>query len=115
MLEPPGARPVIVEDGAFIGSRCIVVEGMHVGERAVLGANVVLTASTPIVDVRGEEPIVTKGQVPPRAVVIPGSMPKRFSAGEFGVPCALIIGERKASTDLKTSLNETLREFAVSV
>lgn len=115
VLEPPGARPVIVEDGAFIGSRCIVVEGMHVGEGAVLGANVVLTASTPIVDVRGEEPVVTKGSVPKRSVVIPGSLPKRFPAGEFGVPCALIIGERKASTDLKTSLNETLREFALSV
>jgi 2,3,4,5-tetrahydropyridine-2-carboxylate N-succinyltransferase len=115
VLEPPGARPVIVEDGAFIGSRCIVVEGMHVGAGAVLGANVVLTASTPIVDVRGDQPVVAKGAVPPRAVVIPGSLPKRFPAGEFGVPCALIIGERKPSTDLKTSLNETLREFAVSV
>ena len=115
VLEPPGARPVIVEDGAFIGSRCIVVEGMHVGEGAVLGANVVLTASTPIVDVRGDEPVIQKGAVPPRAVVIPGTMPKKFPAGEFGVPCALIIGERKASTDLKTSLNDTLREFAVSV
>jgi len=115
VLEPPGARPVIIEDGAFIGSRCIVVEGLHVGQGAVLGANVVLTSSTPIVDVRGAEPVVTKGRVPPRAVVIPGSMPKQFPAGEFGVPCALIIGERKASTDLKTSLNETLREFAVSV
>lgn len=115
VLEPPGARPVIVEDGAFIGSRSIVVEGMHIGERAVLGANVVLTASTPIVDVRGDEPAVTKGRVPPRAVVIPGSMPKQFAAGEFGVPCALIIGERTASTDLKTSLNETLREFSLSV
>ena len=115
VLEPPGARPVIVEDGAFIGSRCILVEGVQVGERAVLGANVVLTASTSIVDVRGPEPVVTKMKVPPRAVVIPGTMQKRFPAGEFGVPCALIIGERKESTDLKTSLNATLREFAVSV
>ena len=115
VLEPPGARPVIVEDGAFLGSRSIVVEGMHIGAGAVLGANVVLTASTPIVDVRGDEPVTTKGRVPDRAVVIPGTMPKKFSAGEFGVPCALVIGERKASTDLKTSLNDTLREFAVSV
>jgi 2,3,4,5-tetrahydropyridine-2-carboxylate N-succinyltransferase len=115
VLEPPGARPVIVENGAFVGSRCIVVEGMRVGARAVLGANVVLTASTPIVDVRGGVPVVTRGAVPPRAVVIPGTMPKKFAAGEFGVPCALIIGERTASTDLKTSLNDTLREFAVSV
>jgi len=115
VLEPPGARPVIVEDGAFIGSRCIVVEGCHVGERAVLGANVVLTASTSIVDVTGSEPSITKGAVPARAVVIPGTMPKRFPAGEFQVPCALIIGHRKPSTDLKTSLNDTLREFAVSV
>jgi 2,3,4,5-tetrahydropyridine-2-carboxylate N-succinyltransferase len=104
-----------VENGAFVGSRCIVVEGMRVGARAVLGANVVLTASTPIVDVRGGVPVVTRGAVPPRAVVIPGTMPKKFAAGEFGVPCALIIGERTASTDLKTSLNDTLREFAVSV
>ncbi len=114
VLEPPGARPVIVEDGAFLGSRCIVVEGVLVGSRAVLGANVVLTASTPIVDVRGKEPVITKGRVPPRAVVIPGTLPKRFPAGEYHVPCALIIGERKESTDLKTSLNATLREFGVS-
>lgn len=115
VLEPPGARPVIIEDGAFVGSRSIVVEGCHVGARAVLGANVVLTASTPIVDVTGDEPIVTKGVVPANAVVIPGTMPKRFPAGEYQVPCALIIGRRKPSTDLKTSLNDTLREFAVSV
>lgn len=115
VLEPAGARPVIVEDGAFIGSRSIVVEGCMVGERAVLGANVVLTASTPIVDVTGDEPVITKGAVPPNSVVIPGTMPKAFKAGEFHVPCALIIGKRKASTDLKTSLNDTLREFAVSV
>lgn len=114
VLEPPGARPVIVEDGAFIGSRCIVVEGMHVGAGAVLGANVVLTASTPIVDVRSPERTITRGSVPSRAVVIPGTMPKTYPAGEFGVPCAMIIGERKASTDLKTSLNDTLREFAIS-
>jgi 2,3,4,5-tetrahydropyridine-2-carboxylate N-succinyltransferase len=115
VLEPPGARPVIVEDGAFIGSRCIVVEGMHVGKRAVLGANVVLTKSTTIVDVTGPEPAMSKGRIPENAVVIPGTMPKEFAAGEFGVPCALIIGQRKASTDLKTSLNDTLREFAISV
>ena len=115
VLEPPGARPVIVEDGAFVGSRSIVVEGVRVGERAVLGANVVLTQSTPIVDVRGDEPSTSRGFVPPDSVVIPGTLPKRFPAGEFGVPCALIIGRRKPSTNLKTSLNETLREFAVSV
>lgn len=115
VLEPPSATPVIVEDGAFVGSRCIVVEGVIVEEEAVLGANVVLTASTPIVDVTGSEPVVTKGRVPARAVVIPGSMPKRFPAGEFGVPCALIIGQRKPSTDRKTSLNDVLREFAVQV
>jgi 2,3,4,5-tetrahydropyridine-2,6-dicarboxylate N-succinyltransferase len=115
VLEPPGARPVIIEDGAFIGSRCIVVEGCQVGQRAVLGANVVLTRSTPIVDVTGSEPRTTKGRVPSGAVVIPGAIPKQFPAGEFQVSCALIIGQRKPSTDLKTSLNETLREFAVSV
>lgn len=115
VLEPPSANPVIVEDGAFIGSRCIVVEGVLVEEEAVLGANVVLTASTPIVDVTGSEPVITKGRVPARSVVIPGSLPKRFPAGEFGVPCALIIGQRKPSTDQKTSLNEVLREFAVQV
>jgi 2,3,4,5-tetrahydropyridine-2-carboxylate N-succinyltransferase len=115
VLEPPGARPVIVEDGAFVGSRCIVVEGVHVGARAVLGANVVLTASTPIVDVTGSEPVVRKGAVAAEAVVIPGTVPKRFPAGQFDVPCALVIGKRSAQTDLKTSLNATLREFAVSV
>ncbi len=115
VLEPPQALPVIVEDGAFVGSRCVVVEGVRVGAEAVLGAGVVLTASTPIVDVRGAEPVVTKGAVPPRAVVIPGTLPKRFPAGEFGTPCALIIGERSASTDLKTSLNAALREFEVAV
>lgn len=115
VLEPAGARPVIVEDGAFLGSRSIVVEGVHVGKRAVLGANVVLTASTPIVDVTGTEPVVSKGRVESNSVVIPGTMPKTFPAGEFQVPCALVIGRRKPSTDLKTSLNDTLREFAVSV
>ena len=114
VLEPPGARPVVVEDGAFVGSRAIVVEGVQVGARAVLGANVVLTASTPIVDVTGPSAVVTKGFVPRDAVVIPGTTPKKFPAGEFGVPCALVIGRRKASTDLKTSLNATLREFGVS-
>ncbi len=115
VLEPPQAQPVIVEDGAFVGSRCIVVEGVRVGREAVLGAGVVLTASTPIVDVRGSETVVTKGVVPPRAVVIPGTLPKRFPAGEFGTPCALIIGERSATTDKKTSLNAALREFEVAV
>jgi 2,3,4,5-tetrahydropyridine-2-carboxylate N-succinyltransferase len=115
VLEPPSASPVIVEDGAFIGSRCIVVEGVVVEEEAVLGANVVLTASTPIVDVRGAEPIVTRGRIPARAVVIPGTQPKQFPAGVFHVPCALIIGERTASTDRKTSLNDVLRTFDVQV
>lgn len=115
VLEPPSANPVIVEDGAFVGSRCIVVEGCQVGTEAVLGANVVLTASTPIVDVTGSEPVITKGKVPPRAVVIPGTMPKEFPAGTFGTPCALLIGYRKESTDRKTSLNSVLREFALSV
>jgi 2,3,4,5-tetrahydropyridine-2-carboxylate N-succinyltransferase len=115
VLEPPQAMPVVVEDGAFIGSRCIVVEGVHVGAEAVLGAGVVLTASTPVVDARGSEPVVTKGAIPARAVVIPGSLPKRFPAGEFGTPCALIIGERSDATDRKTSLNAALREFEVAV
>jgi 2,3,4,5-tetrahydropyridine-2-carboxylate N-succinyltransferase len=115
VLEPPGASPVIVEDGCFIGSRCIVVEGVVVEEEAVLGANVVLTASTPIVDVTGSEPKVTKGRIPARSVVIPGTLPKEFPAGTFHVPCALRIGERKASTDKKTSLNDVLRTFDVQV
>ncbi|MDP9106803.1 MAG: 2,3,4,5-tetrahydropyridine-2,6-dicarboxylate N-succinyltransferase [Candidatus Eremiobacteraeota bacterium] len=115
VLEPPQATPVIVEDGAFLGSRCIVVEGVRIGREAVLGAGVVLTASTPIVDVRGGDPVVSKGLIPPRAVVIPGVLPKRFPAGEFGTPCALIIGERTDSTDQKTSLNAALRDFEVSV
>lgn len=115
VLEPLQAAPVIVEDGAFVGSRCIVVEGIRVGKEAVLGANVVLTASTPIVDVRGPEPIETRGVVPPRAVVIPGTRPKEFPAGTFHVPCALIIGERKESTDRKTSLTDALRQHDVAV
>ena len=115
VLEPPGARPVIIEDGAFVGSRCIVVEGVHVGEEAVLGANVVLTSSTTIVDVTGDTEVISKGEIPPRAVVIPGTRPKRFPAGDYGVPCALIIGTRKESTDRKTSLNQVLREFSLAV
>ena len=115
VLEPPGATPVIIEDGAFIGSRCIVVEGVVVEEEAVLGANVVLTASTPIVDVTGPEPVIRKGRVPARSVVIPGSMPKQFPAGSFGVPCALLIGQRTESTDRKTTLNDVLRTFDVQV
>jgi 2,3,4,5-tetrahydropyridine-2,6-dicarboxylate N-succinyltransferase len=114
VLEPPGATPVIIEDGAFIGSRSIVVEGVVVEEEAVLGANVVLTASTPIVDVTGEYPRTMRGRIPARSVVIPGTQPKEFAAGTFHVPCALIIGHRTESTDRKTSLNETLRTFDVS-
>jgi len=115
VLEPLQAAPVIIEDGAFIGSRCIVVEGVRVGKEAVLGANVVLTKSTKIIDVTGETPVEHRGVVPPRKVVIPGTYPKQFNAGEYNVPCALIIGERKASTDLKTSLNDALREHNVAV
>ena len=115
VLEPASAQPVIVEDGAFIGSRCIVVEGAIIESEAVLGANVVITASTPIVDVTGKEPVIYKGRVPARSVVIPGSMPKEFPSGTFNVTCALIIGQRKESTDRKTSLNSVLREFNVSV
>ncbi|MFN8699495.1 MAG: 2,3,4,5-tetrahydropyridine-2,6-dicarboxylate N-succinyltransferase [Flavobacteriales bacterium] len=115
VLEPVQAAPVIVEDGAFIGSRCIVVEGVRVRKEAVLGANVVLTASTKIIDVSGSEPVIMHGEVPERAVVIPGTYNKQFPAGEFGVSCALIIGRRKPSTDLKTSLNDALREFSVAV
>ncbi len=115
VLEPLQAVPVIIEDNAFIGSRCIVVEGVRVGHGAVLGANVVLTASSKIIDVSGQEPVVYRGYVPPRSVVIPGTIPKKFPAGEYNVPCALIIGQRKKSTDLKTSLNDALREFNVSV
>lgn len=115
VLEPVQAAPVIIEDNCFIGSRCIVVEGIHVGKEAVLGANVVLTASTKIIDVTGDEPKEIKGHVPPRSVVIPGSYTKKFPAGEFQVPCALIIGTRKESTDKKTSLNDALRDYGVSV
>lgn len=115
VLEPLQASPVIIEDGCFIGSRCIVVEGVRVEKEAVLGANVVLTQSTKIIDVSGSEPVEMKGIVPARSVVIPGSYTKKFPAGEFGVGCALIIGQRKPSTDLKTSLNDALRDFNVSV
>lgn len=115
VLEPLQAAPVIIEDNAFIGSRCIVVEGVRVEKEAVLGANVVLTKSTKIIDVTGPEPIEMKGVVPARSVVIPGSYTKSFPAGEYQVPCALIIGKRKASTDLKTSLNDALREHNVAV
>lgn len=115
VLEPLQAAPVIIEDGCFIGSRCIVVEGVRVEKEAVLGANVVLTKSTKIIDVTGSSPIEHKGYVPSRSVVIPGSYTKKFPAGEFQVPCAIIIGQRKESTDLKTSLNDALREHDVAV
>lgn len=115
VLEPLQASPVIVEDGCFLGSRSIVVEGVIVEKEAVLGANVVLTKSTKIIDVSGDSPVEYKGRVPARSVVIPGSYAKQFPAGEFQVPCALIIGQRKPSTDLKTSLNDALREFNVAV
>jgi 2,3,4,5-tetrahydropyridine-2-carboxylate N-succinyltransferase len=115
VLEPVQASPVIIEDGCFIGSRAIIVEGMHVEREAVLGANVVLTKSTRIIDVSGPEPKEFQGVIPARSVVIPGSFPKKFPAGEFNVACALIIGKRKESTNLKTSLNQALREFNVPV
>ncbi len=115
VLEPLQANPVIVEDGAFIGSRCIVVEGTHVGEQAVLGANVTITGSTRIIDVTGPDAVEYKGYVPPRSIVIPGTRTKDFPAGTYGVPVALIIGERKPSTDLKVSLNEALRDHNVAV
>lgn len=115
VLEPLQAAPVIIEDDCFIGSRCIVVEGVHVEKEAVLGANVVLTASTKIIDVTGSEPVEIKGRVPARSVVIPGSYTKQYPAGEYQVPCALIIGQRKESTDKKTSLNDALRENNVAV
>ncbi|WP_262147358.1 2,3,4,5-tetrahydropyridine-2,6-dicarboxylate N-succinyltransferase [Chryseobacterium foetidum] len=115
VLEPLQAAPVIIEDDCFIGSRCIVVEGVHVEREAVLGANVVLTASTKIIDVTGETPVEIKGRVPARSVVIPGSYTKQYPAGEYQVPCALIIGQRKESTDKKTSLNDALRENNVAV
>jgi 2,3,4,5-tetrahydropyridine-2-carboxylate N-succinyltransferase len=115
VLEPLQASPVIVEDGCFLGSRSIVVEGVIVEKEAVLGANVVLTKSTKIIDVSGPEPVEFKGRIPARSVVIPGSYSKKFPAGEYNVSCALIIGQRKASTDLKTSLNDALRDFNVAV
>ncbi len=115
VLEPLQAAPVIIEDNCFIGSRCIVVEGVHVEAEAVLGANVVLTASTRIIDVTGDEPVELRGRVPKGSVVIPGSVPKEFPAGPFQVPCALIIGKRKESTDKKTSLNQVLRDYNVAV
>jgi 2,3,4,5-tetrahydropyridine-2-carboxylate N-succinyltransferase len=115
VLEPVQAAPVIVEDECFIGSRCIVVEGAHIGARAVLGANVVVTGSTHIIDVTGEKPVEYKGYVPAGSIVIPGTYPKTFAAGTYGVPCGLIIGRRNAATDLKTSLNDALREYNVPV
>ena len=115
VLEPIQAAPVIIEDNCFIGSRCIVVEGAHIESEAVLGANVVITKTTRIIDVSGSQPVESQGRIPARSVVIPGSYSKQFPAGEYQVPCALIIGKRKPSTDLKTSLNEALREYNVSV
>jgi 2,3,4,5-tetrahydropyridine-2-carboxylate N-succinyltransferase len=113
VLEPPQARPVIVEDGAFIGSRAVVVEGVVVGEGAVIAPHVVLSATIPVIDVTGPEPVEHRGYVPPRSVVLPGSRPKEYPAGSYHLPCALIVGERSASTDLKTSLNDVLREFEI--
>lgn len=115
VLEPLQAAPVIIEDDCFLGSRCIVVEGAHVRRGAVLGANTVITGSTKIIDVTGNEPVIYKGYVPENCVVIPGTYPKKFNAGEYNVPCALIIGKRTVSTDIKTSLNDTLREFDIQV
>jgi 2,3,4,5-tetrahydropyridine-2-carboxylate N-succinyltransferase len=115
VLEPPSAQPVIVEDGVFVGSRAVIVEGMHVEREAVIGAGVVLTSSTVIIDVSGPKPVEHRGRIPARSVVIPGTRPKKFPAGEFGVPCALIIGQRTASTDRKVSLNQALRDFGVPV
>lgn len=115
VLEPVQAAPVIIEDDCFIGSRCIIVEGVKIGREAVLGAGVVITSSTKIIDITGKEAVEFKGEVPPRSVVIPGSVPKSFPAGEFYVPCALIIGKRSPSTDKKTSLNQALRDYQVSV
>ncbi len=114
VLEPPQARPVIVEDGAFIGSRAVVVEGVIVGEGAVIAPNVVLSASVPVIDVTGSEPVEHRGYVPPRSVVLPGTRPKDYPAGRYELPCALIVGSRNASTDLKTSLNDVLREFEIA-
>jgi 2,3,4,5-tetrahydropyridine-2-carboxylate N-succinyltransferase len=115
VLEPPQARPVIVEDGAFVGSRAIIVEGVRVGAGAVIAPNVVLSATVPVIDVTGPKPDEYRGEVPPRAVVLPGVREKDFPAGRYGLPCALIVGERSASTDLKTSLNAVLREFEIAV
>ena len=114
VLEPPQAAPVIVEDGAFVGSRAVIVEGVRIGAGAVIGPNVVLSASIPIIDVTGPEPVEHRGVVPPRKVVLPGVRQKDFPAGNFGLQCALIVGERSASTDLKTSLNDVLREFEIA-
>jgi 2,3,4,5-tetrahydropyridine-2-carboxylate N-succinyltransferase len=114
VLEPPQARPVIVEDGAFLGSRAVVVEGVVVGEGAVIAPHVVLSASIPVIDVTGPTPVEHRGYVPPRSVVLPGSRPKEYPAGRYELPCALIVGERSASTDLKTSLNEVLREYEIA-
>jgi 2,3,4,5-tetrahydropyridine-2-carboxylate N-succinyltransferase len=114
VLEPPQARPVIVEDGAFIGSRAVIVEGVIVGAGAVIAPNVVLSASIPVIDVTGREPVEHRGHVPPRSVVLPGTRPKDFPAGRYDLPCALIVGSRNASTDLKTSLNDVLREFEIA-
>ena len=115
VLEPPGARPVIVEDGCFVGSRAVIVEGMWIGRESVIGAGVVLTGNTAIIDVSGESPVEIRGSIPARSVVIPGMRSKKFPAGEYGVPCALIIGKRSASTDRKVSLNAALRDFGVPV
>jgi 2,3,4,5-tetrahydropyridine-2-carboxylate N-succinyltransferase len=115
VLEPPQAAPVIVEDGAFIGSRAVIVEGVRIGAGAVIAPNVVLSASIPIIDVTGPEPVEYRGEVPARAVVLPGVRQKEFAAGSYGLQCALIVGERSASTDLKTSLNDVLREFEIAV
>lgn len=115
VLEPLQAAPVIVGDNCFLGSRCVVVEGARIGREAVIGANVVITGSTKIIDVSGSEPVEYRGYVPPRSVVIPGTYMKKFPAGEYGAPCAMIIGQRKESTDMKTSLNDVLRDFSVPV
>ena len=114
VLEPPQARPVIVEDGAFVGSRATIVEGVVVGERAVIAPQVALSASVPIIDVTGSSPVEHRGYVPPRSVVLPGTRTKQYPAGRYELPCALIVGERSASTDLKTSLNDVLREFEIA-
>ena len=114
VLEPPQARPVIVEDGAFIGSRAVIVEGVVIGEGAVIAPNVVLSASVPVIDVTGRDPVEHRGYVPPRSVVLPGTRPKTFPAGSYDLPCALIVGKRSESTDLKTSLNDVLREFEIA-